>query len=545
MRGLSIFFIFLFCLAMVSLTGADTNDLAWQDVSRGVRDLDLRAVAVSPGNAETIYITSFNTVYKTTNGGKSWEEVLSFRGTGNTVNSIAVNPLKTNVIYAGTEEGLYSSTDHGNSWKKIFSGVGDLKGSVFSIAVSPANSEVIFIGTKSGIFWTQNSGADWKKGRNLPADSIVSSIGIDYAKPDIIYTVTERGLYKSTNSGADWTRILENFNEESSVEEYNISNQIENSEVSEISAGKAKLRSIAIAPQDTKILYLGTSKGLLVSSDSGLTWKTLSTSGLISRDIRHILITPSEPDNVYAATSRGVFRYSKASESWKELYKGLTSVDIRFLASITNSPTTLWAVTKKGVFKTYAMTSSMTESKETEKSEVISAFDNEPAIEEIQKAAIRYAEVHPEKIEGWRKAAAKKAWLPDLSLGYNKGRDWQSSKYYSSGTYWGDDVTRGRDYDWSVSFTWELGDLVWNDDQTSIDTRSRLMVQLRDDVLNEVTRLYFERRRLQMEMLLSPPKDIKDKLEKDLRFQELTADIDALTDFYFSKRLRQEEYRRQ
>ena len=60
------------------------------------------------------------------------------------------------------------------------------------------------------------------------------------------------------------------------------------------------------------------------------------------------------------------------------------------------------------------------------------------------------------------------------------------------------------------------------------------MVQLRDDIMNEITRTYFERRRLQIETYLSPPRDIKQILEKDLRIQELTADLDALTGGYFS-----------
>ena len=67
------------------------------------------------------------------------------------------------------------------------------------------------------------------------------------------------------------------------------------------------------------------------------------------------------------------------------------------------------------------------------------------------------------------------------------------------------------------------------------------MVQLRDDVLDEVTRLYFERRKLQIELMTSPPKEINAKLEKILRLQELTAGVDALTGGYLSKRLAQFE----
>lgn len=122
---------------------------------------------------------------------------------------------------------------------------------------------------------------------------------------------------------------------------------------------------------------------------------------------------------------------------------------------------------------------------------------------------------------------------------YEKDKDWQSSDYFYSGSDSGNDITRGKDWGWSISLTWKLGDLVWNDDQTSIDTRSRLMVQLRDDVLNEVTRLYFERRKLQIEMLPDSGMKQKDRVEKELRLQELTADIDALTGFYLSNRIGQ------
>ncbi|KPK36056.1 MAG: hypothetical protein AMK70_03670, partial [Nitrospira bacterium SG8_35_1] len=139
--------------------------------------------------------------------------------------------------------------------------------------------------------------------------------------------------------------------------------------------------------------------------------------------------------------------------------------------------------------------------------------------------------MNPDKINRWKKAAARKAWLPDLNLDYGRNKDWQSSTYfYSTSTqkYTDDDITSGDDDSWSVSLTWELGDLVWNSVQTSIDNRSKLMVQLRDDILNEVTRLYYERRRLQVEMLISPPQGVQDSIERELRLQELTAAIDAL-----------------
>jgi len=147
----------------------------------------------------------------------------------------------------------------------------------------------------------------------------------------------------------------------------------------------------------------------------------------------------------------------------------------------------------------------------------------------VQKAAIKYAEVEPKKIENWRRQARLKAIMPEFDLDYDKTVTTALGAGY--------DRVQVGPRDWGLSLKWDLGELIWNDDQTSIDVRSRLMVQLRDDVLDEVTRLYFERRRLQNELFLQPPVDLNKKLEKELRLEELTASIDASTGGYFSRSL--------
>ena len=131
----------------------------------------------------------------------------------------------------------------------------------------------------------------------------------------------------------------------------------------------------------------------------------------------------------------------------------------------------------------------------------------------------------------------EKALLPNVSVGLD--RYITDYWHWDSGTS-PDTLQKGKDaIAWDITMTWDMSELIWTNDQTAIDSRSKLMVELRDDILNEVTRIYFERRRLQIELFTLPPQDLKLGLEKELRLQELTADLDAMTGGYFSSELRE------
>ena len=63
------------------------------------------------------------------------------------------------------------------------------------------------------------------------------------------------------------------------------------------------------------------------------------------------------------------------------------------------------------------------------------------------------------------------------------------------------------------------------------------MVELRDDILDEVTKLYFERLRVKMELDTLSIEDRKKRFEKELKLEELTASLDALTGGYYSRQI--------
>ncbi len=511
----------------------------WVNVSNGIKDAEIEDVVVSNQDPDEVYVISDKAVYLSHNSGESWSERLSFRTTENSINAIALSG-ESDTVYVGTADGLFKGMDKGSTWERIFRGVGALENAVCAVAVAARKSEFIMIGTMSGIFLTEDGGRTWSKAKNIHGQSVVTSIAANASNQNIVYAASSKGAYKSIDRGASWNRIYELITPE---EDYEYLFEDEEEDISHIKY-IIKARDILVDPEDDKIIYLATSNGLFISPDEGGSWKRADSSGLLSRNIRSVIATGDH--SLYAATDRGVFTHTDDSFRWHALSEGLSTTDIHSLdysAPAGYDNMVLWSASGHGVFKTEKSVDGQLSGKNGMTVEqALSMFAHEPSLREIRQAAIEYAEVQPEKIKRWRKAASRKAWLPDLRLAYDDADDWQSSTYFYKNTYeeqylTDDDITEGNDRGWSVSLTWELGDLIYNSAQTTIDVRSRLLVQLRDDILNEVTRLHFERRRMQIDMITAPAPDLDSRINNELRLQELTAGIDALTGSYLSKRL--------
>ncbi len=530
--------VFLYC-SVVSSVDAEQERTVWTSVSHELSDAVIQKVVISPDNEEIAFALSDHTVYRTVSSGKNWDKIFS-AGAADSIYSLAIAPSDTKIIFAATGSGLYKSTDRGAQWEKISAGINSRQHEILSAAVDPDDHHIVYAGSRAGLYQTENSGTNWKRLNHLIFETAVSHIVIDHINPDTLYAGTVDGIHKSLNKGKTWKKV---FHVTHSDNNWQQATMPEEGEIDKAET-EFTIKSLLIDPADNSTVYAATSEGIFISQNKGLNWSKMSSIGLASRSIHDIAMSRSDNKHIYAATERGVFRYSQKSAQWEEIYEGLVSSHVTSLAISQNPQTNnpvLWAATKRGLFKTVPSVSDAgTGWAERDPRKLMEMFSHEPSIEEIRESSIRYAEIHPDKISRWRKEAARKAWLPSLRVEYGEGEDWQSSNYFYSTTsqkYKDDDITEGDDESWSVSLTWDFSDLVWNSAQTSIDNRSKLMVQLRDDILNEVTRLYYERRRLQYEAALAPKESVKGKVEEQLRLQELTANIDALTGSFLSKRL--------
>ena len=431
------------------------------------------------------------------------------------------HPQDRNVIYAATGNGLYYSANRGRNWSRIF------KGRNFQdqqCACAAIFRETIYLGTQGGLFISRDRGVSWQKAQGKITAERVRAIAGSQSEPDCVYAAAASGIFRSQDAGQSWERIFVARATEDNSEAGEINEDFDaRMQVSDI-------RYIALAPDNLNRLYLATARGVYFSRDRGLNWNMLTEFGLLSRDVRFLLAAGNS--RLYALTQSGVFAYT--NERWQELSFTLPAGEVKSL-SLDNKGY-LYAACQNGL---YRANPASIDSAQYENILALYAKD-EPKINEVQKAAIKYAEVQPEKIKLWRRQAAARAFLPKVTAGVNRDTadlwHWESGSSSKSGD---DILVRGKDnVSWDVSLGWDLGDLVWNDAQTSIDVRSRLAVQLRNDILDEVNKYYFERIRIKIELDNLSLEERKKRFEKELRLQELTASLDALTGGYLSRQLK-------
>lgn len=234
------------------------------------------AMAFHPTDSLTFYLAAAQGgVWKTTDNGANWTVLTD--GLGSIASGdIVLDPNNPNILYYGTGEmnysldsqygaGIFKSTNAGASWTNIVSAAA--VGSYISkILVDPSNSNNVYCTTTSrsggsyGFFRSTNAGANWT---NTLVDDL-SSLVMSPVNPQILYVSTgsfgSSKIYKSTNGGINWTQLTGGL------------------------PTNANRIQLAISPDNANFIYASISSssyallGLYRTTNAGTNWTVMATT---------------------------------------------------------------------------------------------------------------------------------------------------------------------------------------------------------------------------------------------------------------------------
>ncbi len=148
-----------------SLDGAKTwakinNGLVPPDVLKSSRALSVVTIRIDRHTPETVYAATLKGLYKTTNGGESWQRI------GETLpdqffSALVLDPMTSDVVFVASRAGVHTSRDGGQTWHAINDGLTNLN--IRALVMSPMDSSTLYTGTnRAGLFRTTNGGRSWE-----------------------------------------------------------------------------------------------------------------------------------------------------------------------------------------------------------------------------------------------------------------------------------------------------------------------------------------------------------------------------------------------
>jgi hypothetical protein len=170
--------------------------------------------------------------------------------------------------------------------------------------------------------------------------------------------------------------------------------------------------------------------------------------------------------------------------------------------------------------------------------DVFSHFAHEPTILEVQREALKFAGLLLGEINSWQRRARLAGILPRLNLGLDHDLVREHTLYIQPGRPDRLGIDTDKELEFKIDIEWHLDRLIFDPNELRVSRERNRVIKLRQKILEKVTHLYYERRRLQIEMILEPSLPFKTKVRQYLMIKRLEAEIDALTGGYFSKQLK-------
>jgi len=291
---------------------------SWKNVSDGsFATGSIGAIRVAPTNPDVVYVGTGSDgmrsnviigkgIYKSTDAGDSWN-FIGLKNVGQ-IGAVEVHPDDENTVYlaaignpfgSNSDRGVFKTTNGGESWEQVLY-ISDKTG-VCDLEICPDNPNILYASAwtverkpwtiisgseEGGVFKSSDAGKTWTKLSNGLPDGIVgkSDLAVCMAEPGYLYVLMEaedgqNGLYMSEDYGESFKRI---------------------SDYRSLLDRPFYYCNIDVDPSNPNKLYVNTT-GFHHSIDQGKSWRRISTP---HGDNHDMWINPSDP-NLFIQSNDG------------------------------------------------------------------------------------------------------------------------------------------------------------------------------------------------------------------------------------------------
>jgi photosystem II stability/assembly factor-like uncharacterized protein len=306
---------------------------SWESVA-GMRGQSIRALTAAPSDPKVVVAGTLQGVYRSKDGGENWA-LISPEGSKeiHEVESIAIDPADPQIVYAGTWHLPWKTTDGGTTWASIKQGIIE-DSDVFSIIIDPKHSNVVYASACSGIYKSEDGGSKFvggvavNKTQGIPSSARRTRVlRQDPQNLNIVFAGTTEGLFRSGDSGATWLRT---------------------------SAPEVIVNDVYVDPKNTNRILLATDRGgVLASNDGGYSFVP-SNNGFSARQITSYIADAAQPATIYVGLVNdkawgGVFVSDNGGLTWSQKSAGLNGLDIFSLGQASDG--TVLAGTGHGMYR--------------------------------------------------------------------------------------------------------------------------------------------------------------------------------------------------
>jgi len=179
----------------------------WHSIKKGViDDSDVFSIVIDPSQPANLFISACSGIYRSESAGEMFRKIQGIPYSARRTRMLQMDPTDHNVVYAGTTEGLWKTTDAGVSWKRM-------TGSnivINDVLIDPRHPARVLLATdRSGVLASDDGGVTFTASNRGFTHRQAAALLVDRGNSAVLYAgvLNDKefgGVFVSCDSGQTW-----------------------------------------------------------------------------------------------------------------------------------------------------------------------------------------------------------------------------------------------------------------------------------------------------------------------------------------------------